>query len=51
MAAVTVKKGLLTVRTVYTDVNGNYTVGNLKPGTYTVTAKKTKAIVRRNTPW
>jgi hypothetical protein len=41
MAAVTVKKGLLTVRTVYTDINGNYTVGNLKPGTYTVTAKKT----------
>jgi len=41
MAAVTVKKGLLTVRTVYTDVAGNYTVGNLKPGTYTLTAKKT----------
>ena len=40
LAAITVKKGLMTIRTVYSDVNGNYSVGNLKPGTYNLTAKK-----------
>ncbi len=40
LAAITVKRGLVTVRTVYSDVAGNFSVGNLKPGTYTLTAKK-----------
>ncbi len=44
LAAITVKRGLVTVRTVYTDASGNYTVGNLKPGTYSLTAKKTGLI-------
>ena len=38
---VTIKKGATTVRTVYTNALGDYTVGNLKPGTYNVTATKT----------
>jgi hypothetical protein len=29
-----------TVRTVYTNALGDYVVGNLKPGTYNVTATK-----------
>ncbi len=39
LAAITVKRGLVTVRTVYTDAAGNYSVGNLKPGTYTLTRR------------
>ena len=39
-AKVTIKKGALTVRTVYTNALGDYTVGNLKPATYNVTATK-----------
>ncbi len=38
---VIVKKGAVTVRTVYTNALGDYVVGNLKPGTYNVTATKT----------
>ena len=37
---VVVKKGAVTVRTVYTNALGDYVVGNLKPGTYNVTATK-----------
>ncbi len=40
-AKVVIKKGATTIRTVYTNALGNYTVGNLKPGTYNVTATKT----------
>jgi len=39
-ATVTIKKGATTVRTVYTNSLGNYTVTNLKPGTYNVTVVK-----------
>jgi hypothetical protein len=38
---VVVKKGAVTVRTVYTNALGDYVVGNLKPGTYNITATKT----------
>ena len=38
---VVIKKGAVTVRTVYTNALGDYVVGNLKPGTYNVTATKT----------
>ena len=37
---VVVKKGAVTVRTVYTNALGDYSVGNLKPGTYNITATK-----------
>ncbi|MBP9823819.1 MAG: carboxypeptidase regulatory-like domain-containing protein [Thermoanaerobaculia bacterium] len=40
-ATVTIKKGATTVRTVFTNSLGNYTVTNLKPGTYNVTVVKT----------
>ena len=40
-AKVVIKKGATTIRTVYTNALGDYTVGNLKPGTYNVTATKT----------
>ncbi len=40
-ATITIKKNGITVRTVYSNSLGNYTVGNLKPGTYNVTATKT----------
>ena len=39
-ATVTIKKGLTTVKTVYTNSLGAYTATNLKPGTYTVTVTK-----------
>jgi len=39
-AMVTVKKGLTTVKTVYTGSNGTFSAGNLKPGTYTLTVVK-----------
>jgi len=37
-AIVTVKKGVQTVGTGVSAINGTFTVGNLKPGTYTLTA-------------
>lgn len=40
-AAVQVKKAGVTIKTVFTDVNGFYTAGGLKPGTYTLTVGKT----------
>ncbi|MEO8197109.1 MAG: PKD domain-containing protein, partial [Thermoanaerobaculia bacterium] len=40
-ATVTVKLAGVTVRTVFTNSLGNYTVANLKPGTYTITATRT----------
>ena len=40
-AAVKIKLGAKTVRTVYTNALGNYAVGRLKPGTYNVTVTKT----------
>ena len=39
-ATVTVKKGTTVVRTVYTASNGTFSVGTLKPGTYTLTVTK-----------
>ena len=40
-ATVRIKVGTTTIRTVTTNSLGNYTVANLKPGTYNVTATKT----------
>jgi hypothetical protein len=39
-AIVTVKKGVQTVGTGYSASNGAFTVGNLKPGTYTLTVTR-----------
>ncbi len=39
-ATVRIMKGAATVRIVYTNSLGNYTVGTLKPGTYNVTVTK-----------
>jgi len=39
-AIVTVKKGVQTVGTGYSASNGTFTVGNLKPGTYTLTVTR-----------
>jgi hypothetical protein len=40
-AIVTVKKGVLTVGTAVSLSNGTFSVGNLKPGTYTLTVTRT----------
>lgn len=40
LATVQVKKDGVLVRTVFTDGNGAFSVGNLKPGTYTLTLSK-----------
>jgi hypothetical protein len=39
-AAVTVKRGSILVKTVYTGGNGMFTASSLKPGTYTLTVAK-----------
>ena len=39
-ATVTVKQGTTLVRTVYTASNGTFSIGTLKPGTYTLTVTK-----------
>ena len=39
-ATVQVKKGTTVVRTVYTASNGTFSVGTLKPGTYSLTVTK-----------
>ena len=39
-AVVAVKRGTATIKTVYTATNGTFTVGSLKPDTYTLTVTK-----------
>ncbi len=39
-AAVTVKKGTSAIKTVYTAAGGTFSAGSLKPGTYTLTVRK-----------
>jgi len=39
-AAVTVRKGTASVKTVYTAANGTFSAGSLKPGTYTLRVTK-----------
>lgn len=39
-AAVTLKRGTLVIKTVYTDVNGRFSAGALTAGTYTMTVVK-----------